>query len=110
MKKQKKAGRYALVWHFLKGCRWLFVMCIVMSGLMALADMITPQIIRAAIDNALGGQEPNFGPAVMALVNHLGGFAYLGQHLWIMALAVIAVALIKVLSQYGYAIYNTRGA
>ncbi len=103
-------GKAALIWHFLKGSKTYFVISMLMAAGIAFADMITPQIIRAAVDNAIGGNEPTFGPTVMKLVNAVGGFEYLGDHLWIMALAVLAVAAIKVLSQYGFLVYNTRAS
>ena len=108
----KKPGtrKAALIWRFLAGSKGFFAASMVMASITALADMITPQIIRAAVDNAIGGNEPTFGPAVMRLVDAVGGFAYLGEHLWIMALAVLAVAAVKVLSQYGFMVLNTRGA
>ncbi|MBQ8200348.1 MAG: ABC transporter ATP-binding protein [Clostridia bacterium] len=109
-KKEPSVRKAALIWRFLKGSKAMFVMSMLMAAVAALADMITPQIIRAAVDNAIGGNEPTFGPAVMKLVNSVGGFAYLGQHLWIMALAVLAVAVVKVLSQYGFLVFNTRAS
>ena len=108
--KQTTKGMLKLIWRFLKGSKALFVISIIMASLTALTDMITPQIIRAAVDNAIGGNEPTFGPAVMKLVNAVGGFAYLGKNLWIMALAVLAVAVVKVLSQYGFLVSNTRAS
>ena len=72
--------------------------------------MITPQIIRAAVDNAIGGAEPAFGATVMKLVNAVGGFEYLGRNLWIMALAVMAVAVVKVVAQYGFMLSSTRAS
>ncbi len=87
-----------------------FVLSMTAAVLTALADMITPQIIRAAVDNAIGCNEPTFGPAVMRLVNMVGGFDYLGKHLWIMALAVMAVAVVKVAAQYAYLAFNTRAS
>ena len=111
MQKQETAVRkFELIWRFLKGSKFYFVLSILAAALTALADMISPQIIRAAVDNAIGGNEPTFGPAVMKLVNAAGGFEYLGQHLWIMALAILAVALVKVLSQYGFLLSNTRAS
>ena len=68
-----KTNKAALIWRFLKGSKLMFVISIVMAATMALADMLTPQIIRAAVDNAIGGNEPTFGPAVMKLVNSVGG-------------------------------------
>lgn len=108
--KQTTKGMLKLIWRFLKGSKALFVISIIMASLTALTDMITPQIIRAAVDNAIGGNEPTFGPAVMKLVNAVGGFEHLGKNLWIMALAVLAVAVVKVLSQYGFLVSNTRAS
>lgn len=102
--------RGALIWRFLEGSKWMFTLSILLAVPAALADMIIPQIIRAAVDNAIGGNEPTFGPTVMKLVNSVGGFEYLGRNLWILALAVMAVALVKVVSQYGNLVANTRAS
>lgn len=109
-KQKSTKGMLALIWRFLKGSKMMFVLSILMAALTALTDMVTPQIIRAAVDNAIGGNEPTFGPAVMRLVNAVGGFEYLGRNLWIMALAVLVVAAVKVLSQYGFLVFNTRAS
>lgn len=109
-KQEPSVKKAALIWRFLRGSKGLFVLSMLMAALTALADMITPQIIRAAVDNAIGGNEPTFGPAVMKVVNAVGGFEYLGKNLWIMALAVLVVALVKVLSQYGFLLSNTRAS
>ena len=111
--KQPKTSRkqtLSLLWRFLKGAKRYFLVTILAAGITALADMLQPQIIRAAIDCALGGEEGDFPAAVMALVDRIGGFAYLGQHLWIMALAVLAVALVQVVSQYTFRVYNTKAS
>ncbi len=111
MQNQEPTVRKAeLIWQFLKGSRTWFVLSMIAAVLTALADMITPQIIRAAVDNAIGGNEPTFGPAVMRLVDSVGGFTYLGEHLWIMALAVMAVAIMKVTAHYAYMAFNSRAS
>lgn len=46
----------------------------------------------------------------MRLVDRGGGFAYLGEHLWIMALAIVAVALVKAVSQYLFRLTNSMAA
>ena len=109
-KQKSQVPMMKLIWRFLKGSKAMFVASILLAALTALTDMVTPQIIRAAVDNAIGGNEPTFGPAVMKLVNAVGGFEYLGKNLWIMALAVLVVALVKVLSQYGFLVTNTRAS
>ena len=100
----------ALLWRFLKGSKRYFLATILAAGITALADMLQPQIIRAAIDCALGGEEGDFPAFVMELVDRIGGFAYLGQHLWIMALSVLAVALVQVVSQYAFRVFNTKAS
>ena len=106
----KNKQTIALLWRFLKGSKRYFLMTILAAGITALADMVQPQIIRAAVDCALGGKEGDFPAFVMDLVNRMGGFAYLGKHLWIMALAVLIVALVQVISQYAFRVYNTKAA
>ena len=109
MTNEKKA-KLKLLWDFLKGSKRYFLLAVLSAAITSLADMLNPQIIRAAVDNAIGGKEANFPPFVMDLVNSLGGFSYLGQNLWIMALAVIVVAACQVLSQYLFRVSNTTAA
>ena len=106
----KNKQTVCLLWRFLKGSKRYFLITILAAGITALADMLQPQIIRAAVDCALGGKEGDFPAFVMNLVNRIGGFAYLGKHLWIMALAVLIVALVQVLSQYAFRVYNTKAS
>ena len=106
MKKQT----LALLWQFLRGSKRFFLVTVLAAGVTAFADMLQPQIIRAAIDCALGGEEGDFPAFVMELVDKVGGFEYLGRNLWIMALAVLAVALVQVVSQYLFRVYNTKAS
>lgn len=106
----EKREKILLLWRFLKGAKRYFLISILSAGITALADMLQPQIIRAAVDNALGGKEADFPPFVMNLVDRLGGFSYLGRHLWIMALAILVVALFQVASQYTFRVYNTTAS
>ena len=109
MKNEKKA-KLKLLWSFLKGSKRYFLLAIVSAAVTALADMLNPQIIRAAVDNAIGGKEADFPSFVMDLVERFGGFAYLGQNLWILALAVVVVAAFQVVSQYTFRVSNTTSA
>lgn len=102
--------KLSLLWRFFKGAKRYFLISVLSAGVTALADMIQPQIIRAAVDCAIGGKEGDFPAFIMDLVDRIGGFAYLGQHLWIMALAIIVVALFQVVSQYTFRVYNTTAS
>ena len=109
-KKTQKREKLSLLWQFLKGAKRYFLITVLAAGVTALADLIQPQIIRAAVDCALGGKEGDFPAFVMNAVNSIGGFAYLGEHLWIMALAIVAVAVVQVLSQYTFRVNNTKAS
>ena len=109
-KTARKKPNVRLLWQFLKGAKRYFAVSILAAGITALADMLQPQIIRAAVDCAIGGEEGDFPTFVMDFVDSIGGFAYLGQNLWIMALAVIIVAVFQVASQYTFRVFNTKAS
>ncbi|MBP5750359.1 MAG: ABC transporter ATP-binding protein, partial [Firmicutes bacterium] len=109
-KQQNKKNDTKLLLRFLKGSKLLFVLSIVCSAMVTLVDMVNPQIIRAAIDNAIGGQPSQFPEWVNRIVERTGGFAYLGQHLYLMALAIAVLALVRACAQYGTTMLNTRAS
>ena len=106
----QKIQNFALLWQFMNGAKRYFLISILAAGVTALADMLQPQIIRAAIDCAIDGQEGNFPQFILNFVERIGGFAYLGENLWILALAIIVVAMFKVVSQYAFRVNNTKAA
>ena len=107
---QQKREKLSLLWKFMNGAKRYFLVTVLAAGVTALADMLQPQIIRAAVDCALGGKEGDFPPFVMNMVDSIGGFAYLGKHLWILALAILVVAFFQVVSQYTFRVYNTKAS
>ena len=106
----EKQETLSLLWRFLQGSKRFFMLSILSAGITALADMLQPQIIRAAVDCAIGGKEGDFPAFVMKAVDRIGGFAYLGENLWIMALAIVVVAVFQVGSQYSFRVNNTKAA
>jgi len=107
---KKNKMDWKLLFEFLKGSKHLFLAGVLTSAIVSLADMINPQIIRMAIDNAIGGLEPVYAPWIMSIVNAFGGFSYLGTHLWIMALGIVAVSLVRALCQYGTGVLNSKAS
>ena len=111
-KKTKAESAYnrTLLWQFLRGSKLYFLISMVSAAVAALCDMVTPQIVRVAVDNALGGKEAHLPGFVMQLAERAGGFRYLGEHIWIFALLILAVAAVKVTMQYAFRVCNTKGA
>ena len=107
----KKVDRKKLIWHFLRGSKGFFLLSMTCAALSALADMITPQLIRLTVDQLLmGGGEENLGTLALWFVYSLGGLEVLRQRLWIMALAVMVVAVCKAAAQYAFRVSNTWGS
>ena len=108
---QKTKGNAALIWDFLRGSKRFFVVAILSAALSSLAEMINPQIIRIALDHVIGSQPTDaLSAPVLALAERFGGFAYLRQHLWILASAIVIVAFFGVVGQYLFRVCNTKGA
>ena len=108
--KQNKMTKAGLVWFFLEGSKHLFLACILATAVSSLMDMLDPQIIRATIDYAIAGEPSKLPGFVNSFVDSIGGFGYIGRHLWIMALALIAVAMVRCAAEYIGTIYRTKSA
>jgi len=106
----KKSGAWKLLLDFLHGSLHLFIYGVIASAVVSLADMLSPQVIRMAIDNAISGLEPDYPAWVMDLVNSAGGFSYLGTHLWIMAAALVLIAAVRAAAQYLTVVFNNKGS
>ncbi|NMA93128.1 MAG: ABC transporter ATP-binding protein [Clostridiales bacterium] len=107
---KSKMSYARLLLQFLKGSKLLFILSVLFSALSSLCEMLNPQIIRAAIDNAIGGKPSTFPDWVNAIVEEAGGFAYLGENLWIMALAVVAVAAVRIIAEFTTSLSNTAAS
>ena len=62
-----------LLLRFLKGSKALFLLSMLASALSAICDMLMPQIVRVAVDQALGGADASRLPAwVRTLAERMG--------------------------------------
>lgn len=92
----------------MKGCVRYFALCIIFSLLASLCELICPKIISFTVDSVVGDSEC---PALIApLVEKLGGIEYISSHLWLIAGAVLAVALIMGIFQYAGQVFNRKGS
>ena len=55
MNTEKKPGKFQVIFRFLKGSFYLFVLSLVFSVLFTACNALTPQIIRYAVDHILTG-------------------------------------------------------
>ena len=100
-----------MILRFLRGSKLLFVTSMLASALAALADMVSPQIVRVAVDHVLGSAPTETLPGfAVRLIDRAGGAAALREQIWILALAVVAVAVVKAAAQYGYEVSKTAAS
>jgi len=109
-KNAEKSQTLSLLWSFLEGSKRYFGLSILAAMVTALADTVNPQIVRSAVDCIVGNPQDELPGLMNRLVDSLGGFAYLRENLWIMALAVVAVALVQVGSQFAFRVSNTMAS
>ncbi len=108
--KQSNKMNWKLLFFFMKGSGLYFAISIIASFITAMTDMINPQIIRATIDNAIGGKPSDFPAWVNNWVESLGGFEYMGKHLYIPAIMIAVLGVVRVISQFTGNVSNTNGS
>ncbi len=92
----------------MKGSTHYFVLCIVFSLLASLCELLCPKIITFTVDNVLGGSEI---PAYISpFIDKLGGITYISSHLWIVAAAILVMALFLSVFQYLEQVCNRKGS
>lgn len=76
--------KWQLIRQFFDGSKKYFAAAVAASLITTALNALTPQIFRFSIDSVLGGDE----------------YAYLSEHLWVLALLLVAVAVLSGISQY----------
>ncbi len=109
-KKAKTRTNYKLMFSFLDGAGHFFVLCILSSLLANLCELVCPKVISFTVDSVLGGIEADLPPLAEKVVSAVGGPTYLRAHLWIVAAAVLVLALFMGVFKYGESVFNRRGS
>ena len=95
-----------LLLHFLKGSVGLFVVGILASMLLTFFNTTIPKIIAFAIDSVVGSEPPS--GAFVLFVQAFGGIDNIKQNIWIVALAIITIALLAFIFKYINIYFNNR--
>lgn len=79
-----KNRKWNLIRQFFAGSKRYFTVAVLASLMTTVLNALTPQIFRFSIDSVLGGDQ----------------YEYLSEHLWILALLLVAVAALSGVAQY----------
>ncbi|MBP3218235.1 MAG: ABC transporter ATP-binding protein, partial [Lachnospiraceae bacterium] len=96
--------------YFLKGSKRWFALSILLACLVSVLDLINPRIIGYTVDTILGQKESELPGFADALVRRVGGSDFLRSHLYYIAAAVLAAALLGALCRYLFNLTNSLGA
>lgn len=102
--------RTSLILDFLRGSRRYFLISIFFALCVTGLDMLSPQLIRAAVDCILGDNELKLPVFLMDLIRQIGGVDYLRGHLWLIGGLIVLLALLSVSFRYLFMLFNARGA
>ncbi|MCR5769963.1 MAG: ABC transporter ATP-binding protein/permease [Butyrivibrio sp.] len=102
--------RSSMIFFFVRGSKRYFIMAVIFAGLCVLLDMINPKIIQYTVDTVLNDNASSLPAFLENIVMNIGGVEYIKSHLYIVALAVIVVALLAGVSRYLFRTLNAKGA
>ena len=96
----KKYTKVSLVLEFLKGNLHLFVISIFSALAVTGLEMLSPQLIRTTVDSVIGSEPMELPEFLLVLIDSIGGVEYLRSHLWVIAIAIVVIALLSALFRY----------
>lgn len=102
--------KLSLVWEFLKGSKYYFIISIIATLLVNALDMLTPQLIRTTVDSVIGNEPLDVPVFVKDLADRIGGVSYLKEHLWVIGITIVLIALLSAGCRYVYTLFNSKGA
>ncbi len=110
MSKENFPTKSGLLMHFLRGSKRYFIFSILFATLVSLLDLINPKIIAYTVDTVIGSKASELPTAVNRFVDGIGGVSFLRHHIWVIAIAVMIVALLSVICRFNFNLFNAMGA
>jgi len=82
------------VLKFMKGNRFIYLLSMIFVVLSQIVTIISPLIYRTTLDSIIGNQSIQ-SDIIRRAVDLMGGRVYLREHLWVIGIIVILVALLR---------------
>ena len=101
--------RSSLLLHFLKGSKRFFFISILAVIFVSVFDLFLPRIISFTVDVILMGKEKALPLPVTALIERVGGISHIRSHMYLIAVLILIVALLRMISHYGFRFFNAKG-
>ena len=98
-----------LLW-FLRGSKRYFVFSAVSAALLGFVELINPRVVGFTVDSVIGSRPVRLPALPERILERAGGIPYLKEHLYLIALFIVCVALLDVVFRTGFRMGNARGA
>ena len=108
--KPKKTDRKSMIMRFLKGSYLYFFLAVMTSMLYTVFNSLTPQVIRAMVDSIIGTEPFSLPQPVRTLIDQIGGREYIRNHLWVVVLAILLIALCAGICTFFSRTFTAKGA
>ena len=88
-------GRIKMLYSFIKGFRWLYVLAIVFTMLAIVFNYLMPQVIKIIVDSVIDNKELQLPGLILDYVNSHGGRELLKNNLLLCALSALVLAVLS---------------
>ncbi len=88
-------GRFKMLYSFIKGFRWFYILAIIFTMLAIIFNYLMPQIIKIIVDNIIGTEELKLPKILLDLVNNNGGVSFLRSNLFICASLALLLSILS---------------
>ena len=99
-----------MILHYLKGCKGLFALALLFSCLGMTLNAAMPQIIKVTVDSILGTEAPELPNWLLKFLSFDTLRQEPGKALWIAAIVVLAVAILRGVCAYGQRVGLAKGS
>ncbi len=106
----KKGSKFRLILNFLRGSKRYFFGGILCCALVTVIDFVNPKITAFMVDSVIGDKAPKVSRFSKNLIEAVGGVDYLRTHLYIVALAILIVAMFGIVCRYFFNLLTSKGA
>ncbi len=106
----KKYSISKMLLEFLHGSGKYYFLTVITILISSAADMINPQIISFTVDSIIDSKIPELPSFALKIVEAAGGVAYLSKNLWLIALAIVLVAVVSASMRYLFTVSYTKAA
>jgi ATP-binding cassette subfamily B protein len=93
--KQNNNSRLKMLFSFIKGFRWLFILAIFSTMLAIIFNYLLPQIIKIIIDSVIGTEPLKLPKSILNYINLHGGRDMLRSNLLLCSLAALVSAILS---------------